>query len=73
MKIAKLVLPAVLVLVAGCTANGGASLSGSGAIGVTTDGFYAQGHGGSGPPPGRTQAEREQRKDYYRGPRGDEF
>jgi len=28
---------------------------------------------GLAPPPGRTSAERQARKDYYRGPRGDEF
>jgi hypothetical protein len=30
-------------------------------------------HSGLGPPPGRTADERQARKDYYRGPRGDEF
>jgi hypothetical protein len=29
--------------------------------------------GGAGPAPGRTEAERQARKDYYQGPRGDEF
>ena len=29
--------------------------------------------GGAGPPPGRTEAERQARKDYYGGPRGDEW
>lgn len=29
--------------------------------------------GGLAPPPGRTSAERQARKDYYRGPRGNEF
>ena len=29
--------------------------------------------GGLGPPSGRTETERQTRKDYYRGPRGDDF
>ncbi len=29
--------------------------------------------GGAGPAPGRTEAERQARKAYYKGPRGDEF
>jgi hypothetical protein len=29
--------------------------------------------GGAGPPPGRTASERAARKEYYRGPRADEF
>jgi len=29
--------------------------------------------GGVAPPPGRTPEERAARRDYYRGPRGDEF
>lgn len=29
--------------------------------------------GGLAPPPGRTEAERQARRSYYQGPRGDEF
>lgn len=36
-------------------------------------GTYNVAVGGAPPPPGRTDAERQARRDYYRGPRGDEF
>ena len=34
---------------------------------------FAIGGARGGPPPGRTDAEREARRNYFRGPRGDEF
>lgn len=48
-------------------------VSGSGAVGVSSGGTSVSYFGGGGPPPGRTAAERQARKDYYRGPRGQEF
>ncbi|MFT7596707.1 MAG: hypothetical protein ACI8R4_004046 [Paracoccaceae bacterium] len=59
------VLPIALLGLAGCVPTTQASYtSAPPEIGV---------RGGIGPPSGRTGAEREARKDYYRGPRGDEF
>lgn len=49
-------------------------VSGNVAVGMSVgDGYVTVGRGGNGPPPGRTAAEREARRDYYRGPRGHEF
>ena len=69
---------ALLVLgLAACTAGSGGSVSvsGDGAVGISaSSGATVQASGGlGGPPPGRTSAERQARKDYYRGPRGQEF
>ena len=65
-----------LALVA-CGAGGGGgtnvNISGSGVVGVSSGGDYGFYGGGSGPPPGRTASERQARKEYYRGPRGQEF
>lgn len=75
MRILILVLAATLTL-AGCDGTGTSSVrvSGNAAVGVSTgDSYYGEGYGGSGPPPGRTAAERQARKDYYRGPRGLEW
>ena len=77
----KYLLPVAILALAGCGGGSGAtaSLSGSAAIGVSSgdevDGVRYGSYGGSlgGPPPGRTSSERQARKDYYRGPRGDEF
>ena len=53
------------------------SVSGDAAVGASASSggatnFPAGGARG-GPPPGRTDAERQGRKNYYRGPRGQEF
>lgn len=72
------ILPTAFLALAACGSTGGTGpdirVSGSAAVGASTGGV--SGHGGpigSGPPPGRTASERQARKDYYRGPRGDEF
>ena len=68
-----------LVLLAGCENGGGggttnASIGGSAAIGVSSGNLDTDiARGGSGPPLGRTAAERQARRDYYSGPRGFEF
>ncbi|MFV0512458.1 MAG: hypothetical protein ACK5MY_02305 [Jhaorihella sp.] len=71
-------LPFLLLGLAACEpgVNAGSSgirVGGSAAIGVSSDGVMPDRFGGSGPPPGRTPAEREARHKYYQGPRGDEF
>ncbi|MCB1362741.1 MAG: hypothetical protein KDK02_01375 [Rhodobacteraceae bacterium] len=71
-------LPFLLLGLAACEpgATGGSPgirVGGSAAIGLGSDGAMANRHGGSGPPPGRTPAEREARHKYYQGPRGEEF
>jgi len=53
-----------LFSLAACEPSGGAAVSTSPSTGVVA---------GLAPPPGQTSAERQTRKDYYRGPRGDEF
>ncbi|GAA6193891.1 hypothetical protein NBRC116597_38120 [Phaeobacter sp. NW0010-22] len=62
LKIFPLVACAALVLTA-CQP----SVSGNASFGISTSA------GSLPPPPGRTAAERRASKDYYRGPRGDEF
>lgn len=72
---------ALALVLAGCTGGGGGvdlSVSGDAAVGVSSSsgpssGTVRYGGGLAGPPPGRTAEERQARKDYYRGPRGDEF
>lgn len=79
-----LLLPLLLVALAACdpyapteysapAGPSGVRVSGSAAIGVSSDGLLSNSYGGSGPPPGRTPAEREARQKYYQGPRGNEF
>lgn len=58
-------LVGALVAVSACQPT----VSGSVSVGATSPVFSS----GSPPPPGRTDAERQARRDYYRGPRGDEF
>ncbi len=62
-----------LVLVAACESGGdgmNVSVSGSGAVGVSSGTSYTSYGGGGGPPPGRTASERQARRNYYSGPRG---
>lgn len=71
-------LPFLLLGLAACQpdSTGGSSgirVGGSAAIGLSSDGSMSNRFGGSGPPPGRTPAEREARQKYYQGPRGEEF
>lgn len=78
MKVAALIVPFLFAFLAACdpyaTGSTGVRVSGSAAVGVSTGGSVAsERYGGSGPPPGRTPAEREARKTYYQGPRGEEF
>lgn len=76
MTFAKLVFPVALLGLAACqpVSNTNVSVSGDGVVGISTgtSASYATGAIG-GPPPGRTSSERTARKEYYRGPRGDEF
>lgn len=75
MRVAMIIMLAALGLSA-CGPVGGTDvrISGSGAVGVSTSADYGySGRIGGGPPPGRTASERQARKDYYRGPRGNEF
>lgn len=58
-------LPLALLGLAGCVPTSNASYNSA------PPEFGAR--GGVGPAPGQTDAERQARKDYYRGPRGDEF
>lgn len=65
-----------IVALAACEGGGGAvSFGGNAAVGVSSGGSYDTdvNVGGAGPAPGRTQAARQERKDYYRGPRGNDF
>ncbi len=61
----RLILVIATVALTGCleTPNTGGSSGGPPNIAA----------GGLPPAPGRTDAERQARRDYYRGPRGDEF
>lgn len=73
-----LILGGVLMALAACepgysAADNGVRVGGSVAVGVSTGGEYGADRFGTGPAPGRTAQERQARKDYYRGPRGDRF
>lgn len=61
------ILPVALLGLAGCVPTTQASYT------STPPEFGARGGIIGGPPSGRTESERQARKDYYRGPRGDEF
>jgi hypothetical protein len=54
-----------LVSIAACTPTGGTPIAGEPSSSNVV--------GGLAPPPGQTEAERQASKDYYRGPRGNEF
>ena len=66
MTIFRIILPIALLGLAGCVPTTQASYT-------SAPPEFAAGGAIGGPPPGRTGAERQARKDYYRGPRGDEF
>ncbi|MEX0284376.1 MAG: hypothetical protein AB3N23_07165 [Paracoccaceae bacterium] len=66
-------LPAATLSLAACDPITGTDIrvGGSGSVGISTSASYGYTSGfGGGPPPGRTEAERQARKAYYRGPRG---
>jgi len=67
MKFVRLISVIATVALTGCleTPNNGSHAGGAH--------YVVPGGAQGGPPPGRTEAERQARKDYYRGPRGDEF
>ncbi len=71
------VLGLALLVLAGCEPGGGGAnvtVGGTVAVGVSSgSGTSVSYRGGVGPPPGRTPTERQARRDYYRGPRGDHF
>lgn len=68
------ILAVALAVLAGCEGTGTrVSVGGSAAVGVSTGQGYPVWRGPGGPPPGRTEAERRARREYYQGPRGLEF
>ena len=81
MSFPRLLLPLALLALIGCDPSGGGGgspsvrISGDAAVGISSNGSgdIVYGGGLGGPPPGRTEAERQARRQYYRGPRGREF
>jgi hypothetical protein len=66
MTVSKYLMAVALVSLAACTPTGGGG-------GGTSAPTAASLPGGLAPSPGRTAAERQSSKNYYRGPRGSEF
>ncbi len=69
MVVSKYLMAVALVSLAACTPTGGGTVGGGGYSAPTS----ADLPGGIAPSPGRTAAQRQANKDYYRGPRGHEF
>lgn len=67
-----LVLPAALLLLAACESQVDFRSPGPARV-QSTSTFLDAPRPSAGPPPGRTAAERSARREYYQGPRGQEF
>jgi hypothetical protein len=66
-----LIIPVVAIGLTGCEPTAGIQTSASAQTSSSASDFGPV--GGIAPPPGRTDAERRARRDYMRGPRGNEF
>lgn len=65
MAVSKYLMAVALVSLAACTPTGGSN--------VGAGGYSAPTSASLPPSPGRTEAQRRANRDYYRGPRGQEF